>query len=164
MINGTFDEFQVQGFGQSNINFDEDHEKTTVEAWYRPSSDVGGDFDSESQIYKNQGMLFANGQHAEFKVGSIISNANEIETERQYTFFLFRVTIGRAYVRQVNAYNRDQAARDPPPEDYNSVFLQDESPSAGQFQHTYAIHNCEKVRLLFMVKTKIKINPPNLNA
>ena len=58
MINGTFDEFQVQQFGQSGINFEEDHDKTTVEAWFQPTPDVEQGFDSESNIYKHQAMIF----------------------------------------------------------------------------------------------------------
>ena len=123
MINGTFEDFKVEQFGQSGINFEDDHDKTTVESWYKPALEVGPKFDTEQNIYKNQGMIFAGEDHAEFKVGSIISNANEIETNRSYTYFLFKVTIGRAYVRPVNESNRDQEAKKPPLEDYDSVFL-----------------------------------------
>ena len=37
--------------------------------------------------------------HAEFKVGSIIKSADDIQTEQTVTFFLFKVIIGRAFVR-----------------------------------------------------------------
>ena len=50
------------------------------------------------------------------------------------------------------------------PEDYDSVYLQEEQQNAGLFCQTYAIHNCEKIRLLYKVTTKIKVNPLNQNA
>ena len=110
-------------FGQGGINFEEDHDKTTVEAWFKPTPDVQQRFDSETNIYKNQGMIFGQGQHAEFKVGSIINNANEIQTDVLYTFFLFKVTIGRAFVKPVNRDNKERRAAEPVPEEYDSVFL-----------------------------------------
>ena len=45
-------------FGQGGINFEDEHEKTTVEAWFRPKADATQRFDSETNIYKNQGMIF----------------------------------------------------------------------------------------------------------
>ena len=36
IINGTFDDFNVQQYGTSGFNFEEDNEMTTVECWYKP--------------------------------------------------------------------------------------------------------------------------------
>ena len=166
MINGTFDQFEVKQYGQGGLSFEEDHEKTTVDAWFKPYPDTLQRFDSESAIHSNQGMIFGQGQHAEFKVGSIIKSAYEIQTDMLLTFYLFKVTIGRAYVKPVpaNKERRDKLAAEPVPEDYDSVYLQEEQQTAGLFCQTYAIHNCEKIRLLYKVTTKIKVNPLNQNA
>ena len=82
------------------------------------------------------------------------------------TFYLFKVTIGRAYVRPVpkDKEKREKLAAEPVPEDYDSVYLQEEQQAAGLFCQTYAIHNCEKIRLLYKVTTKIVVNPLNQNA
>ena len=58
MINGTFEQFEVKQYGLGGLNFEEDHEKTTVDAWFRPSPDSMQNFDSESAIHNNQGMIF----------------------------------------------------------------------------------------------------------
>ena len=111
-------------------------------------------------------MQLPPGKHVEFKVGAIIDQASDIQTDHLYTFFLFKVTTGRAYVRPVtkDSYERE-AAREVPP-GFDSVFLQDVDGerTPGQFQHTYGIHNSDQVRLLYMVKTKISVNPLNQNA
>ena len=108
-------------------------------------------------------------EHAEFKIGSIIESSSDLQTDTMLTFFLFKVTIGRAYVRPVpsslkDKEKREKIAAEPVPEDYDSVYLQEEQQTAGLFCQTYAIHNCEKIRLLYKVTTKIVVNPPNKNS
>ena len=47
------------------------------------------------------------------------------------------------------------------PENYDSVYLQDESSKhnlEGQYFHTYKIYNQDRVQLLHKVKTKIVVN------
>ena len=39
MINGSFTSFQVSQFGNSGNMMEDDHDKTTIESWYR--SEVG---------------------------------------------------------------------------------------------------------------------------
>ena len=58
MINGTFKDFEVKQYGQGGLNFEEEHEKTTVDAWFRPNSYETNKFDSETSIHSNQGMIF----------------------------------------------------------------------------------------------------------
>ena len=67
-------------------------------------------------------------EHAEFKIGSIIESSNDLQTDTMLTFFLFKVTIGRAYVRPVpkDREKREKIAAEPVPEDYDSVYLQEE--------------------------------------
>ena len=38
MSNGVFDVFQVHRFGSRGVNFEEEHEKTSIECWYTPSN------------------------------------------------------------------------------------------------------------------------------
>ena len=51
MINGTFKDFEVKQYGQGGLNFEEEHEKTTVDAWFRPNSYETNKFDSETSIH-----------------------------------------------------------------------------------------------------------------
>jgi len=73
MINGSFADFQVQQFNQPGINFDNAHDKTTVECWYIPPSQEQADF-----ISKNRQISFSN-KPQEFIVGSIINKASELQ-------------------------------------------------------------------------------------
>ena len=36
--NGVFDKFELYKFGMRGLNFEEEHEKTTIECWYVPKS------------------------------------------------------------------------------------------------------------------------------
>ena len=47
MNNGVFDTFEVHKFGHRGVNFEEEHEKTTIECWYKPPSQV-----VEREIYQ----------------------------------------------------------------------------------------------------------------
>ena len=38
MSNGVFDVFEVYSFGNRGVNFEEEHEKATIECWYMPKS------------------------------------------------------------------------------------------------------------------------------
>ena len=84
------------------------------------------------------------------------------------TFFIFKVVIGRSYVRDrsnMDPQNRDNAMY--PPEGYDSVYIVDDSIPANRqrqddiqskISHTYAIFSNEKVRLLYQVRVKIVLS------
>ena len=38
MSNGIFDTFEVHKFSHRGVNFEEEHEKATIECWYKPKS------------------------------------------------------------------------------------------------------------------------------
>ena len=63
----------------------------------------------------------------EFKTGSIVASEEEIPIERTATYFIFKVVIGRSYVRsraamdKKNAYDKMQ-----PPEGYDSVYIRED--------------------------------------
>ena len=38
MNNGVFDLFEVHRFGSRGVNFEEEHEKATIECWYKPKN------------------------------------------------------------------------------------------------------------------------------
>lgn len=94
MNNGLFDLFEVHKFGLRGINFEEEHEKTTIECWYVPKS--GAD---ERQIVEQQGIFIGEDQYEEFCTGSIVRDEADIPMNTPTTFFIFKVVIGRAYVR-----------------------------------------------------------------
>ena len=68
MINGSFSEnFQVQQFNQSGINFENAHDKTTVECW------LSADAELAEKITKQRGLIFSSDKPFKFTVGSIIN-------------------------------------------------------------------------------------------
>jgi hypothetical protein len=132
MINGSFtDSFQVQQFNQPGINFDNAHDKTTVECWYIPRSTEEAD-----SITKNRQFTWPKEQWQTFTVGSVINKASELQEGQQYTFFLFKVVIGRAYVHKGELKPDSFPSI---PEGYDSVYLADDSHSKGVYQHRYLI-------------------------
>ena len=94
MSNGVFDLFEVHSFGNRGVNFEEDHEKTSIECWYVPESPA-----VEHEIFEEQGLLIRDGTYEEFKTGSIVDSEEDIPMDRITTFFIFKVVIGRSYVR-----------------------------------------------------------------
>ena len=67
LSNGVFDVFEVHKFINRGVNFEEEHEKTTIECWYKPRNqrDV-------QEIIKAQGLYIPAGSFEEFLAGSII--------------------------------------------------------------------------------------------
>lgn len=125
MINGSFtDSFQVQQFNQPGINFDNAHDKTTVECWYIPETQEKADI-----ITKNRQFMFGKDKPQEFVVGSIIDKASELQEGIQYTFFLAKVVIGRACVHKGDPKDAPDAI----PDGYDSIYLQDDSHARGVY-------------------------------
>ena len=88
-----------------------------------------------------------------FTVGSIISNSNKDLPDTSHTFFLFRVTIGRAFCCK----EREPPAQCPP--EYDSVYMCPPDDSENVFSHNYYIYQSDRVSLHHKVVTKIKLEP-----
>ena len=93
--NGIFFTFEVQKFVNRGVNFEEEHEKTTIECWYKPRN-----HQEATQIIEAQGLYIPAGAFEEFLSGSIVKTDDEIPLNTLTTYFIFKVVIGRAYVRR----------------------------------------------------------------
>ena len=123
MNNGSFDVFDVHKFVNRGVNFEEDHEKTTIECWYKPRSMA-----DELSIFDQQGLYIPEGRYEEFKTGSIVAHEDEIPLNCITTYYIFKVVIGRSYVRKrsrmdpLNIGDKMQ-----PPEGYDSIYIHEDS-------------------------------------
>ena len=70
-------------------NFPSD--KTTIECWQKGGKD-------RDEIIENQGVVIRAERPGRFEVGTIIKDAHEIKEDQEYTFFCFKVAIGRPWV------------------------------------------------------------------
>jgi hypothetical protein len=101
-------------------------------------------------------------------VGPIFDEPNKIIHGETYTFFLFKVAIGRPYVRRavdiddhdsstLSRKKKGKSAPMPPPDGYDSVYRSDLSGKNGQYKHVYEIYEPKRVQLLHKVTCEIKI-------
>ena len=156
MINGTFEQFDVQQYGNVSA-IDDDIEKTTVECWqYQPH-----DHREAKKIEDELNLPFNNtGEFQDVISGSIVKNPAEIRLNEQIHFYVFRVVVGRAFVMKRSALdekcNNPRSALHP---DYDSIYIQDDQDKSSNdyVSHTYRIFDKEKVKLIYKVTAKIKI-------
>ena len=100
-----------------------------------------------------------------------MDSENQIPVDTLTTFFIFKVVIGRSYVRTRSKMDStNKGDRMYPPEGYDSVYIIDDTVSDDLFKnakhkdikdkisHTYAIFSNEKVRLLYQVRVKIVLS------
>lgn len=95
MINGTFDQFEIDQYGKDVL--DEDLKKTTVECWHMSENS-----EKDKKIPIECNMPFAgDGEHMygehifqDVRTGSIVQNPLEIRLNEPTTFYLFRVEVG----------------------------------------------------------------------
>ena len=123
MSNGVFDFFEIHKFVESGINFELEHEKATIECWYVPKSQA-----QERQIFEQQGLFIRDSCFEEFKTGSIVASEEDIPLGVFSTFFIFKVIIGRSYVRKrsrMDPSNRNDKMQ--PPEGYDSVYIKEDA-------------------------------------
>ena len=119
MSNGVFDMFEVHSFSNRGVNFEEEHEKTTIECWFMPGCAA-----AEQEIFEEQGLLIREGSYEEFKTGSIVDSEEDIPMDTVTTFFIFKVVIGRSYVRMRSRMDpTNRGDRMQPPEGYDSVYV-----------------------------------------
>ena len=131
MSNGIFDVFEVHKFGQRGINFEEEHEKTTIDCWYVPKSPT-----DERQIFEQQALYMRESCYEEFKTGSIVSREEDIPLGAITTFFIFKVVIGRSYVRKRSKMqSSNRIDRMQPPEGYDSVYIVEDLDEKRGFEH-----------------------------
>ena len=56
ILNGTFEEFNVQQYGTSGFDLEDDSENTSVECWYKPEQP-----NDEKQIQRDLNLPFIDG-------------------------------------------------------------------------------------------------------
>ena len=160
MINGTFDQFDVDQYGKDAL--DDDFDKTIVESWYM-AENTGEEKDKKIPIEMNLPFL-GDGEHSyqDIKTGSIVKSPSEIKLNETTIFYVFRVVVGRAIVIRSSTLMSEEYLSNPRsalhPE-YDSIYIQDDS-AAGQndyVSHKYRVFDKEKVRLVYKVTAKIRI-------
>lgn len=87
-----------------------------------------------------------------------------IKLNENCIFYVFRVVVGRAFVRKRSILDGNKYRQNPRSalhSDYDSIYIQEDDPSEGgskdYVSHTYRIFDKEKVRLIYKVQAKIKI-------
>ena len=73
---------------------------------------------------RKQGIDIVDGGYEEFRMGSIVSNESEVPIETETTYFIFKVVIGRAYVRRrsrMDPTNKNNNLQ--PPDGYDSIYI-----------------------------------------
>lgn len=153
MLNGRFDELEIQQAHSASINFDQRFkDKITLEVFYRAK-----DYEEENYLLKNgQFPPEEKDKPRMFTSGTIVESAEELLENIHYNFFLFKIVVGKSfcYQKQQNERIEDLKLR----ENYDSLYLEGYSPS-NLFQHKYVIFNKDSILLTYIVKTKIKIEP-----
>ena len=71
------------------------------------------------------------GKPKALSAGAIIENAEDIHEGQMYWFYLFKVAVGRSYCyrRSSEEKKNDDLSKIPLPPNYDSVYLEGESPS-----------------------------------
>ena len=111
-------------------------------------------------------MKFAK-KYEEFTTGSILrGRPKDINVDTEYTFFVFKVVIGRAYFMRRHTLD-EETDKSPNPKSvlrkgYDSIYVHedvaDEDQEKDLVTHKYRIFDKEKVRLLYKVRASIKID------
>lgn len=133
MLNGQFTDTKIFQVNTSSLSFDQKFkEKITLDCWYKPNQRGAGGEDSDeiSQIASNSGLAIMPGKPKAFSAGAIIENPDDIVEGQQYWFYLFKVAVGRSYCyrRRDEEKKYDDFSKIPLPPNYDSVYLEGESP------------------------------------
>jgi hypothetical protein len=134
MINGQFTDTKIFQVNSSSLSFDQKFkEKITLDCWYKPNQRGAGGEDSDeiAQISSNSGLVIMPGKPKAFSAGAIIENPDDIVEGQLYWFYLFKVAVGRSYCyrRKEEEKKYDDFSKIPLPPNYDSVYLEGESPS-----------------------------------
>jgi hypothetical protein len=133
MLNGQFTDTKIYQINNSSLSFDQKFkDKTTLECWYKPnSSRLGGEESDEiAQITGNGGLTIMPGKPKVFTAGAIIENPDDLVEGQMYWFYLFKVVVGKSYCyrRKEEEKKYDDFTKIPLPNNYDSVYLEGESP------------------------------------
>ena len=94
MINGHFTKFSVHQYGNSSNILEDNREETAIECWHKAKENS-----SEGHDINSTGKLPFKDNFIEVVTGAIMNGSpKEIEMNQEYTFYVFKVVIGRAYV------------------------------------------------------------------
>lgn len=86
MLNGRFENLKVFNINSSSMSFDHRFkDKTTLECWVKLDQDLPENY------------LIANDTPKVFTSGTIIESAEDIEENKKYYFYLFKVAVGKSY-------------------------------------------------------------------
>ena len=78
----------------------------------------------KDETLARQGLDISPERPQTFSVGTVIDNPSQIQEEKLYTYFLFRVVIGKSYVKRSKNQSKDgQQSIQYLPNGYDSVYL-----------------------------------------
>ena len=116
----------------SSLSFDQKFkDKITLECWYKPNSrNTGEESDEINQIASNGGVSIMPGKPKIFTAGAIIENPDDLVEGQSYWFYLFKVVVGKSYCHRRKEEDKkfDDFSKIPLPPNYDSVYLEGESP------------------------------------
>mmetsp|Transcript_3370 Transcript_3370/g.2329 ORF Transcript_3370/g.2329 Transcript_3370/m.2329 type:complete len:152 (+) Transcript_3370:92-547(+) len=151
MLNGRFDAFQVFQANSSAMSFDQRYrDKTTLECWVKANSD------REPDDIEQTGSLISPDKPKLFKAGTIIESADELQENVLYTFYMYKVAVGKSYCYNKGRNNNLDIALPP---GYDSIYLEEDADK-NLFQHKYLVFSKESFLLTYMVQCKIRIEFP----
>ena len=88
----------------------------------------------KDEILARQGLDITAERPERFSVGTVIDSPSQIQEDKQYTYFLFRVVIGKSYVKRQKSSSKDGQPTNSiqyPPEGYDSLYLESLSTPGG---------------------------------
>ena len=159
IINGTFDDFNVQQYGTSGFNFEDDNEMTTVECWYKPEPN------EKEKIERDLNLPFEKGVQS-VRTGAILRNSSEIKFGETVdsVFYVFRVVVGRSCVMKstdTDVINKNDLKEKLIGTIYDSIYIDEGKDSSNDFvSHLYYVFDPPQCRLLYKVTCKVCILPP----
>lgn len=78
------------------VDRDNNHDKVEVESWFIANNT------QRDELMKNYKLPPFSKESQIFTVGSIVNKSDDINTDQTMNYFLFKITIGRAFVLKNN--------------------------------------------------------------
>ena len=121
MLNGRFDQFTVQQVNSSSLSFDQKYkDKIALECWYRPQND------DHDYVLQHSCLDITPAKPRLFTAGTIIEKPEDLQENQLYTFYLFKVVVGKSYCTK--AIHPEDYANSRPFEslNYDSIYLEND--------------------------------------
>lgn len=153
LIGGRLKDLKIYQINQSTISFQERFmDKTTIETMDMVTSAKVDDYEA---LTKQRGRLnITPAKPRLFTYGTIIEDPEQLSSEGEYTFCVFRVGIGKSFCHKKEA---DEGFENIPlREGYDSTYLEN-SHSSKVFKMDYIIYSSDNVLLTHVIKCKIDV-------